>query len=172
MHWWRRQKSAWQGAEDHAAVNAVPVGRDDDGLRARPSGGSLDKSWAEHYQELVDAREAWRRHPLARRLIGLTTSYTVGSGITLHSTDPALQAFITGFWAHNRLAQRLDEWSDELARSGELFPVLFVDPDGEGAYGQVTVRTVAALCIETVEVDPEDYELELRYREERTGRGQ
>lgn len=159
MHWWRWQKAAWQGHEDRAAVTPVPVGRDDDGLRARTSGGSLDPSWGERYQELVDAREAWRRHPLARRLIGLTTSYTVGSGITLHSSNPALQRFIQRFWAHNQLAQRIDEWSDELARSGELFPVLFVD--GE----TITVRTLAALRMEAVEVDPDDYERELRYRE-------
>jgi hypothetical protein len=155
MQWWQKILTG----EDRAAVQPVPVGREDDGLRARPAGGNLDPSWGEHYQELVDAREAWRRHPLARRLIGLTTSYTVGSGITLHSSDPALNTFIQQFWAANQLAQRIDEWSDELARSGELFPVLFVEEEG------VTVRTVAALRIEAVEVDPDDYEWELRYRE-------
>ena len=55
----------------------------------------------------------------------------------------------------------IGEWSDELARSGELFPVLFTNPIS----GMSTVRTVPACRIESVEVDPEDYETELRYRE-------
>ena len=65
MQWWW-QKAGWADPVDRAAVQPVPVGRDDDGLRLRSAGGSLDPTWGEHYQELVDAREAWRRHPLAR----------------------------------------------------------------------------------------------------------
>ncbi len=66
-----------------AAVSVVPVGRVNDGLTLRPAGTIIDKPWHELFQEFEDAREAWRKNPLARRLIGLITSYTVGNGITL-----------------------------------------------------------------------------------------
>lgn len=144
-----------------AAATAVPVGHERDGLVPRGAGTQLDKSWGELYQELRDAREAWQRHPLARRLVGLTTAYVVGNGITLTGEDPTLQRFIQTFWQHNRMALRVDEWSDELARSGELFPVLFTDI----ATGLSSVRTVPAARIEGVECDPEDYEQEVRYWE-------
>lgn len=163
---WRR----WWGGADalptdkialgQAAVTAVAVGREGDGLTLSRAGSGLDKAWGEFYAEVTEAREAWRKHPLARRLIGLTTAYTVGNGITLHSDDPALQRFITDFWQHNRMALRVDEWSDELARAGEIFPVLFAHADG-----RVTLRTVPACRIEAIETDAEDYEQELRYRE-------
>lgn len=144
-----------------AAVTATPVGREQDGLAPRGGDAHLDKSWGELFQELRDAREAWQRHPLARRLVGLTTAYVVGNGISLTSDDPALRAFIAAFWEQNRMVQRVDEWCDELARSGELFPVLFTHP----VSGMSSVRVVPAARIERVECDPEDYEQELRYWE-------
>lgn len=145
-----------------AAISAVPVGQAGDGL-ALHSSSPLDKPWGEWFQEFEDAREAWRKHPLARRLIGLTTAYVVGPGITLQSDDPVLARFLQTFWAQNRLALRVEEWCDELGRSGELFLVLFTDP----VTGFSSVRPVAACQIEEVDFDPEDYEAERRYRERR-----
>lgn len=149
----------WLGS--HGRVGLVPVGRDDDGLVLRPAGTSIDKPWHELFQEFEDAREAWRKNPLARRLVGLITSYTVGNGITLHSEKRDLQRFITDFWQHNHLELRVDEWSDELSRSGELFPVLFTNPIS----GMSTIRSVPASLIRAVDFDGEDYERELRYQE-------
>jgi len=94
-------------------------------------------------------------------MVGLITSYTVGHGITLHTPYRPLQQFIDEFWQHNRMEQRISDWSDELARSGELFPVLFTNP----VSGMSTVRTVPACVIEAVDYDPDDYEIELRYKE-------
>jgi hypothetical protein len=149
------------------AVTATPVGWEGDGLAARRPAAAVDKAWPELAQEFEDAREAWRKNPLARRLVGLTTAYTVGNGITLQSDYPPLARFVRDFWAYNRLDLRVAEWSDELARSGELFLVLFTNP----VSGLSAVRPVPACLIEQVEVDPEDYERELRYRE-RTAPGQ
>ncbi len=150
-----------------AAVTPIAVGLPGDGLVSRSAGSRLDKPWHELAQEFDDAVDAWRKHPLARRLVGLTTAYTVGSGITISSERPEVQRFLGEFWTANRMAQRVDEWSDELARSGELFPVLFTHP----VSGRSTVRTVPAALIERVEVDPEDYEQEARYRQT-TGPGE
>lgn len=154
---------AWlqRGLARLAAVTATPVGLERDGLAPRGGDAQLDKSWGELFQELRDAREAWQRHPLARRLVGLTTAYVVGNGIGLTSDDTALRRFIAAFWEQNRMAQRVDEWSDELARSGELFPVLFTNLAG----GMSSVRVVPAARIERVECDPEDYEQELCFWE-------
>jgi len=150
-------------ASQLAQVTPVAVGLPGDGLVGRalgaPAGSRLDKPWHELAQEFDDAVDAWRKHPLARRLVGLTTAYTVGSGITLSSDRPEVQRFLRDFWSANRMALRVDEWSDELARSGELFPVLFTHP----VSGLSSVRTVPAALIERVEVDPEDYEQEVRY---------
>src|SRR5690606_18724788 len=101
------------------------------------------------------------RNPLARRLVGLITSYTVGNGITLHSDKRDAQRFITDFWQHNHMELRVDEWCDELSRSGELFPVLFTNPIS----GMTTVRTVPACLIRAVDFDAEDYERERGYQE-------
>ena len=158
----REQVAKWLGGSPlgAAAVTVVSVGRDDDGLALR--GGTLiDKPWHELFQEFEDAREAWRKNPLARRLIGLITSYTVGNGITLTSEKRDLQRFISEFWHHNRLDMRVDEWCDELSRSGELFPVLFTNP----VTGMSSVRAVPASLICKVDFDHEDYERELRYAE-------
>lgn len=150
-HWWGR----------HARVTLIPVGNERDGLTLRPAGTAIDKPWHELAQEFEDAREAWRKNPLARRLVGLITSYTVGNGITLQSEKRDLQGFITDFWQHNQLEMRVHEWCDELSRSGELFPVLFTNP----VSGLSTLRTVPACLIRAVDFDPEDYEREQRYAE-------
>jgi hypothetical protein len=142
-----------------AAVTPISVGLPGDGLVNRSAGSRLDKPWHELAQEFDDAVDAWRKHPLARRLVGLTTAYTVGGGVSLSSERPEVQRFLADFWSANRMALRVDEWSDELARSGELFPVLFTHP----VSGRSTVRTVPAALIERVEVDPDDYEQEARY---------
>lgn len=146
------------GAE--LAVTVVPVGQHNDGLTMR-GGTPIDKPWHELFQEFEDAREAWRKNPLARRLVGLITSYTVGNGITLSSEKRHLQGFIADFWQHNRLEMRVDEWCDELSRSGELFLVLFTNP----VTGMSSVRAVPASFIYQVDYDGQDYERELRYRE-------
>ena len=144
-----------------AAVTAVPVGQQSDGLVHRPAGSPLDKSWGDLYLELTDSRTAWQKNPLARRIVGLITSYTVGTGIRLQSDYTQLDRFLDSFWQHNNLDIRLHEWCDELSRAGELYPVLFHNRIS----GMSTVRTVPACLIETVEYDDNDYEKELRYRE-------
>src|SRR5262249_41006491 len=102
---WRERVAKMVGVNltGQAAVTAVAVGRDDDGLRLRPAGTSIDKPWHELFQEFEDAREAWRKNPLARRLVGLVTSYTVGSGIRLSSEKRHLHSFISDFWQHNQM---------------------------------------------------------------------
>ena len=146
-------------------VRAVAVGRPNDGVD-RPffsSGTEIDKEWSLLLAEINDSREAWRKNPMARRIVGLTTAYVIGAGMSATSDDETLKKFIEAFWDHpqNRFALRLDDWSDELARAGELFIALFVNPQSGMSY----VRLVPASRIEEVRWRDGDYETELAYRE-------
>ena len=98
---------------------------------------------------------------MVRRITSLIRSYVVGGGITLGSSVPAVQAFITEFWDHrqNRMRSRLGPMCDELSRSGELFPVLHTNRVDGMSY----VRFVPAVCIRDIETSPNDYEIETRY---------
>ena len=159
MKWYQRFV-AWL-----AKVVAVPVGRDDDGVN-RPllmAGTELDRSWSELYSDLTDSLEAWRRNPLARRIVGLISSYVVGGGITVSSNYRPLQRFVVGFWEHrkNRIASREEDWCDELTRSGELFLALFLNPHDGMSY----VRAIPASRIDSVRSKDGDYETELAYHE-------
>ena len=145
-----------------AAATLVPPGRAHDGFESitQPQ-GVADKGWGELHQEMYDAREAWRQNPLARRLVGMVTAYVVGNGISLRSEYASLQRFIDDFWQRNQLDQRIPEWCDELCRSGEIFPVLFTNPQDRMS----TVRCVPASIVERIECREGDYEAELAYKE-------
>lgn len=125
--------------------------------------GPQDRQWWELREDFEDALEAWRKNPLAYRIVSLTTDYVVGTGINVTSPIGYVDKFIRKFWRHrqNRLDMRLYSWSDELARSGELFVVLFTNK----VDGMTYVRTIPAIKIDRIETDPEDLEKELRYHE-------
>ena len=147
-----------------ARVDAVPVGREGDGLtRVVRGGGPLDRSWDEISGQFRDALEAWRMNALARRIIGLTTSYVVGDGITLTSTYGPLKRYLAKWWADpkNLMDLRLTALSDELARAGELFIVLHFNR----ADGLSYVRLVPASLIDGIKWTPGDYEDETSYHE-------
>lgn len=147
-----------------ARVTAIPPGRPNDGMtRMESTGTSLDRPWEEISSLLKDTREAWRRNPMVRRMIGMTTAYIVGPGISVSSEVPALDKFIQEFWGHdqNRMDIRIPQWSDELARSGELFIAMFTNR----ADGMSYVRLIPGDLIVEVDYDKNDYERELRYRE-------
>lgn len=118
-----------------------------------------DRDPADQQQLYYDTLTAWRKNPLAWRIIQITTDYTVGEEITISSPDPTMQAFITEFWNHpqNRLSNRLEKMSDELARSGDLFALLFRN----SASGMSYLRFLTKDQIETIETKPSDWETEL-----------
>ena len=83
-----------------ARVEVVPVGKAADGLVSlERGGGPLDRSWDELSGQFSDALEAWRKNPLARRVIGLITSYVVGDGITLTSAYGPLKRYLVKWWS-------------------------------------------------------------------------
>jgi hypothetical protein len=127
------------------------------------TGTRLDQGWADLAQQQEDALEAWRKNPLARRIVSLTTDFVVGDGITLSSAYTPLQRFLDHWWNHpqNRMDTRLPSLCDELTRNGELFPVLHVNPGDGMSY----VRFMPASEIDQVEWRAGDYEAETRYHQ-------
>jgi hypothetical protein len=125
-----------------------------------------DRPWSETFADLEDALEAWRKNFFIRRIVNVTRSYTVGSGISISSGDPDVAAFIDAFWTHpkNRIARRLGPLCDTLTRDGELFPILFTNPVDGMSY----LRFKTARQIREVQTQPGDYETELAYVENTT----
>ena len=110
-----------------------------------------------------DSLKAWRSNPIAWRIIAITTDFVVGSRIQLTSTHAGLQRFLDSFWNHpqNRMAERLEPLCDELSRAGDLFVVLFRNPQDGMSY----LRVVTKDRIARIETAPNDWERELAYFE-------
>jgi hypothetical protein len=154
-------------AENPAHLGAVS-GRVDDspgwgGLTGRPSAGGHDYDPGRVQELYADALTAWRRNPIAWRIIAITTDYVAGDSLQISSPHPALRRFINRFWHHpsNRLDLRLEAMSDELARSGDLFVLLFRNP----ADGLSYLRFVTKDRIARIETADNDWENELAYEE-------
>lgn len=125
------------------------------------SGETLTDRHAFDREELQrQALEAWRVNPLARRIVGLTSQYVVGGGVTFSSPHSATAAFLHSFWEHplNRLAVRVYEWCDELTRSGNLFLLLTTD-----ASGMSYVRAVPATQVKQIHSRANDLDQEISF---------
>ena len=145
------------------ALSAVSVRVDDSqgwtSLTSRPH----DYDPATMQELYQDALTAWRKNPIAWRIIGITTDYCVGDDIRITSTNRTLNRFIQAFWNHpqNRMALRLESMSDELARAGDLFVLMFRNQQDGMSY----IRFVTKDRIEKIETAPNDWETELAYYE-------
>ena len=115
-------------------------------------------------QELYeDALEAWRKNPIAWRIIAINTDYVVADEFTINSPRRELNKFIYDFWHHpkNQMPLRLESMCDELSRSGDLFVALFRNPSDGMSY----IRFVTKDRIERIESAPNDWETEIAYYE-------
>ncbi|MDX1417450.1 MAG: hypothetical protein R3293_24815 [Candidatus Promineifilaceae bacterium] len=123
--------------------------------QARPH----DRPQADMARQYLEALNAWRKNPMAWRMIQITTDYTVAGGIQISSPDPYMQRFIKAFWQHpeNHIANRLEAMSDELARSGDLFPVLFRQRQN----GVSLLRFLTKDQVLKIETAPNDWEREV-----------
>jgi len=145
-----------------ARVTAIDVGKANDGLVALPS-GTLDRAWSEISAQLTDVLDVWRKNPLARRIIGLTTAYVIGDGITLATKYGPLNRYLTTWWNDdkNLLDLELGPWCDELSRAGELFISLHLNTINGISYA----RPIPAAAIDAIETQPGDLRTELSYHE-------
>jgi hypothetical protein len=127
------------------------------------SGRKHDRSWSEIQEMYTDALTAWRKNPMAWRVIATTVNYVVGTGITFTSPDATMDAFIRAFWNHrkNYMDLRLSSMVEELSRSGDLFVLLFRN----NVDGMSYIRFVTKDQILKIETAPNDWETELVYYE-------
>ncbi len=90
------------------------------------SGRKHDRSWSEIQELYTDALTAWRKNPMAWRVIATTCNYVVGTGIKFTSEEKVMDDFIHEFWNHrkNKMDLRLVPMVEELSRSGDLFVLL------------------------------------------------
>jgi hypothetical protein len=155
-------------AEVAARLAAVTARVDDSpGWEAWGGRGPADRPWAEQFQNVEDALAAWRDNFLIRRIVTLTRSYVVSSGVAVSSEVARVDRFVRAFWDHrqNQMARRLGAWCDELTRAGEIFVTLHTNPVDGMSY----VRAAPASHVPVVETAENDYEVELRYGERVSG---
>jgi len=156
---WRRWIAALRSLSLGGRLSAqVDEERGWERLSANPATAGLNA--AEAYQ---DALEAWRKNPLAWRIIAITTDYVVGEGVNAAGRQPEVQAFIERFWNHprNRLDLRLEAMCEELARAGDLFVLLFRNPQDGLSY----LRFVTKDRIRRIQTAENDWESERVYIE-------
>lgn len=125
---------------------------------------SRDRQGYDRQQIMLDSLDAWRFNPMARRIIELTTQYAAGGGFVVTCSDPATQAFIEKFWHHrlNRITQKINEFSDELSLTGNLFLLLSTDLSGMSY-----LRVVPASDVCRIRSRENDIEQEIAYHIQR-----
>ncbi len=130
---------------------------DDDAGWQRVGGAPHDRE--DLYKHYKNTLGAWRKNPLARRAVAVTTDYVIGNGITLSSPNKNLNKFLKQFWTHpeNNMPLRLEPMCDELTRSGDLFVVQFRNKFDGMAY----IRFLTKDQIEDIETAKKDWEKEL-----------
>jgi hypothetical protein len=159
------------GAENPAGLRpSLPLVEDS------PAGWSLldqrphDYHPGEVQRIYSDSLEAWRKNPLAWRIIAITTDYVVGDSIALSSPLRRFDRFVRTFWSHpkNRLDLRLEPMCDELSRAGDLFLVLFRNRLDGMSY----LRVVTKDRIVRIQTAENDWETEIAYYEQESGGGE
>lgn len=154
--------SRWlQRTVDHQVRAALAAETDNTfTLGARGSDSELDRFAPDRDELLRQALQAWRVNPLARRIVGLTSQYVVGGGISFSCSHAPTADFLSQFWNHplNQLPVRAYEWCDELTRSGNLFLLLSTDRGGMSY-----VRAVPASQIQSIRSRPNDIDQEIEF---------
>ena len=151
------QRSA---APQRQSFSAAPENDATFALGSRLGGLPGERYAPDRESTLRQALEAWRVNPLARRIVGLTSQYVVGGGISINTAHEPTSAFLRSFWDHplNRLPVRVYEWCDELTRSGNLFLLLSTD-----AAGMSYLRAVPALQVRSIHTRSNDIDQETAY---------
>jgi hypothetical protein len=128
------------------------------------TGRPHDYDQAQIYEIYQDSLLAWRKNPIAWRIINITSDYVVGDAIDISSPNRNLNNFITKFWNHpkNNFSLRLPAMCDELSRAGDLFVLLFRNDQDGMSY----VRFVTKDRIVKIETSPNDWETEIAYHEQ------
>ena len=150
-----------------ARLAAVSVQVDDSSGWVGFQGGPNDRDHHEIQQLYEDSLEAWRKNPLAKRIVDCIVDYTLGDGME-PTAEGQIGQFLRKWWAHpkNHMERRLPELCEELARAGDLFLTLHTNPVDGLSY----VRPIPKDRIVKIETAPNDWETELTYYETQESR--
>lgn len=135
----------------------------------------------ERRQVFSETLRAWRVNPMAKRIVALTRSFVIGKKISLAvkpkqktwlermfltDKDKATQGFLDEWWNDplNDLPRAVKRWKDEDTRTGNLFILFSVAPNG-----MTYLRAIPSEKIEEIITAPNDIEQELRYTLDPTG---
>lgn len=142
-----------------AALSLSPE-RDNNFFTGGLSGLYEGRSSWDRKKIFAESMRAWRVNPIARRIVRLMTSFTVGKGLMFKSDDDQIQAFLTEWSNHplNKFNRNFKRWKDEDTRTGNLF-FLFNKLEN----GMTIVRAVPAEQIEDIETAENDVEQETGY---------
>lgn len=129
---------------------------DDRGWQQETIGAFHDKTAEEIQESYTNALKAWRKNPMAWRIITTISNFVLGDGITVTAKNRSINKFIKAFWSHplNNIPIKLQEWSDELSRAGTLIILLFRDEDT----GLSWVRELPVDRVKKLETRPNDYQ--------------
>lgn len=170
---WREKIGTWL-AQKVAGVDlaqlAVSVRIDDSPGWSQIGRYPHDRTLPEIQELYEDALKAWRKNPIAWNTVRVIQDYVVGDGIEIGSPDAGLQRFIEAFWNHpeNMISNRLDAMCDELTRSGDLFVLLFRNPQDGMSY----IRFLTKDQIADIETKKRDWETELVYHQKPASMGE
>lgn len=149
------------------AALALSPERDNNFFTAGMSGLYEGRGQWDRKKIFAESLRAWRVNPIARRIVKLMTSFVIGKGIKITAEDdPETNAFLQEWQNHrlNKFKKNLKRWKDEDTRTGNLFLLFNVLPDG-----MTILRAVPAEQIEEIVTDPSDVEQENRYTKDTTG---
>jgi hypothetical protein len=126
------------------------------------TGRPHDRDYGEIQKLYLDALEAWRKNPFAKRIVDIITDYAIGDGITL-SAKGSIEKFLNEWWNHpkNLMDIRLPDLCDELTRAGDLFVTLHTNPYDGMSY----IRVVPKDLIVAIRSQNNDWETELEFDE-------
>jgi hypothetical protein len=160
-NFFRRQQPQQTAAQMYSSATSVV---DDSPGWTSLTGRTQDYDPSQVQEIYADALVAWRKNPIAFRIISIITDYVVGDNIKMASPNRTLNKFIYEFWNHqqNRMDLRLPSMSDELARAGDIFIVLFTNPIDGMSY----VRFITKDRIVKIITAENDWENELEYHEQ------
>lgn len=163
---WKTRLFGWLSALAEAEATSLAAALPADDLSPWSLFGQRPHDYppGESARLYADALEAWRKNPIAWRIIAITTDYVVGDRIAVFSPHRRLDRFIRLFWSHpkNRLDLRLEQMCDELSRAGDLFIALFRNP----ADGMSYLRFVTKDRIVRIQTAENDWETELVFYEQ------
>lgn len=115
------------------------------GKRMADTGEYRNRYDYDQHKILLNALNAWRVNPMARRAIELTTQFVIGHGLEITSPDNKAAEFITAWRTHraNLIDQQLPEWADESWRSGNLILLGSVDDAGMTYFRPIPAELIA-----------------------------